>query len=122
LYRIHGSNFGDKCHNLRLVTQLLPDCYNCYRLKRADHQIDIGHLGLFGVSRMSRSKVSISDKLVKYNASDNVVAAARSAQFNIRCSRRIWTIAKKSDTGIRTKEGAPRWPHHGAPPSLNGKG
>jgi len=43
LIPIQGCNVGDKSHNLRLVTQLLPDCYNCYRLKRADEQIDIGH-------------------------------------------------------------------------------
>src|SRR5262249_41781142 len=91
----------------------------------------------------------------KYNSSDSVVAAARSAQSDIRCSRRIRTSEKERNgnrptarclscpglkliaqpsrrrrcfpdarraPGARTKEGAPRWPHRGASPSLNGKG
>src|SRR5262249_31009521 len=34
-YASAGCNFSDICHNLTTVTQLLPVCYNCYRLKRA---------------------------------------------------------------------------------------
>ena len=42
LISIQGCNYCDKCHNLGLVTQLLHDCYNGNRLKRAHQQIDIG--------------------------------------------------------------------------------
>jgi hypothetical protein len=52
LIPIHGCNFGDKCHNLRLVTQLLHDCYNRYRLRRlrsiSGHGFRDGISGYFG--------------------------------------------------------------------------
>ena len=113
-----GCDFSDINHNLRLVTQLLPDCYNWYWLKRADQQIDIGlYLGLFRIPRTAAGLVPLATfpstvtlpkcpfltTGLNYNASDGVVAAGKKRGC---CGRRIWTIAKNRNGNRPTTRSA----------------